>query len=163
MDAYVRRTEERALQALPAELREVTENCARRLGHELHASKSVWFTRSENPLGRGWLDRLFGRHANPADPNDVTDVALALTDAHLVIGIFGDASGPAALCAPRVEVRLDDSLPLRGVTIHGFASLDPVHDPVARGSFFLGVSADDAGDACLADLRRWVDEAGGGG
>lgn len=151
---YVRSTQEIALETAPAALLGAIREHAARHQLTLDARARAWLTRSENPIQAGMLGKLFGRRANPVDPDPSHDTVLLLLPTHVLVARSGERSGTSVVSVALVIASLapPPSVPLGagaadGVWIDGFPGT-----PGRPGTLFVGLGAP-AGVDCTRALE----------
>lgn len=167
---YRRSTRERSLCALPPAITAALEKHA--TDHQLTldgAQARVWLTHSENPEASGFFGKLFGRRANPVDPDATHDSALVLLPTHLVVATAGEKRGTAVLSlallaasvvrGSGVAAHLAAAVPGAddGMTISGFPGKEG-----RPGTYFFGLGSDAAGGDCLGAVQSAIRAAKSG-
>lgn len=150
-----------ALDALPAPLLDKVR--AHAASHQLVLDGArAWVTHAANPKSEGLLAGLFGRRANPVDPDAEHWTCVVLHRAWIVVGTYGVERGAAALSLQLAAASVSQGSAIAarfgaavesdpGFTVTGFPG-----EPGRPGSFFVKTGDDDDGRACFAAVERAV-------
>ncbi len=159
MPLYRSSTRELPLAELPPKLAAAVAEHAARHQLALDAARA-WLTRSVNPVAEGMMGRLFGKRANPADPDAEHVTLVVLHSTHLVLGTEGKARGVAVLSVPlaQASVRRGSGLAeAAGVAAEPGMQVDGLPGEHGRpGSYFVKLGEDPAGEACIEAVRAAV-------
>jgi hypothetical protein len=164
---YVSQTRELALSEVPEPLAGALRAHAERASLSL-AGVRAWLTHRENPAASGFLGRMLGRRSNPADSDAEHDMVIVLHPTHVLVGTHGASRGTAALSLPLLQATVTRGALLAnhafgagldlpaddGLTISGFPGTEG-----RPGTFFVGLGAGAAADACFEAVRAAVASA----
>ncbi len=149
------------LDALPAPLLEKVRAHAAANQLALDGAR-VWLTRSANPKAEGLLAGLFGRRANPVDPDAEHWTCVVLHRAWLLMGTYGAQRGASALSLQlaAASVARGSALAARfGAELQsdpGFTVTGLTGEAGRPGTCFVKTGDDDDGRACFAEVERAV-------
>lgn len=153
---YLRTTRETSLSALPATIASALGDHAAKNQIELDAAGvRCWLTHSENPPANGFLGKVFGRRANPVDPDAEHFTALVLHPMHVIVATAGAKRGTVVMSLPLAQASLTRgallaaqigiALDQEGVTLSGFPGTQG-----CPGTYFVGLAG--ASGAECADV-----------
>lgn len=160
---YVRRTRSLRFDALPAPLATALTAHAGKTQITLDPGLASWLTQSENPRAEGMLGALFGRRANPVDPDAAHEGALVLHATQLLIATHGEKRGTAVLSVPLalasvvrgsgVSAALAAAVPgsEHGITISGFPG-----EHGRPGTYFFGLEPGAELEACASAVESAI-------
>jgi hypothetical protein len=127
-------------------------------GHQLVLDAArVWLTHSENPAATSLFGKMFGRRANPLDPDSEHDSVLLLHTTHIVIATTGVQRGTSALSVPLAAASVVRGSALAaviaaaaagaydGMTVSGFPGTEG-----RPGAYFFGLGHEPAAADCFA-------------
>lgn len=152
LDTYSRQTTEVSMQEVPRPLIATLEAHAEKRQLKLEDVR-CWLTRSDNPPAMGFFGRLFGRRANPVDPNAWSMTLVALHPTHILVSFHDESGTSATLSAPQTQLWLHEGAGggvTRGVTLTGFPSAFAGGEP---SSYYVGLDTGPAGEECAAALE----------
>ncbi|MDS1115929.1 hypothetical protein RD149_19470 [Gordonia westfalica] len=132
--AYQRTTVRADLSALPADLAAALRDHAESRQLTITDDLPAWSTRSINPPASSLAGRLFGRRANPVDPDSEHQTLVVLHPKHLLIVVSGAERGISALSVPLAIASVDAPGTPDGFSVTGFAG-----DDGRPGSHYIGV------------------------
>ncbi len=157
---YRRTTREIALATLPRPLADAMSTLAASSQLEL-AKVRCWLTHSENPPAGGFLGKVFGRRANPVDPDAEHDTAVVLSPTHVLVATSGAARGTSAMSLALAQASLARGSavaaaagvagPEDGVTLSGFPGTEG-----RPGTYFVGLGPEPAGAECARALEEAI-------
>ncbi|KAF0969646.1 MULTISPECIES: hypothetical protein [Gordonia] len=148
--AYQRTTVRADLSALPADLAAALRDHAESRQLTITDDLPAWITRSINPPSSSLTGKLFGRRANPADPDSEHQTLVALHPTHLLVVVSGANRGISALSVPLAVASVETPESADGFAVTGFAGQDG-----RPGSYHLGVG-EPHGAECLEAVRAAI-------
>jgi hypothetical protein len=158
MTMYVRHTRSVQIDELPAHVRDTLMAHAEARQITLDKTR-MWVTSSENPPASSAFGRLFGRRANPADPDSEHTTLLVLHPTHLLVVTDGAKRGTAALSLPLMQASVAEGAGLGpvaadpgGFTITGF-------EGEQRGSYYVGLGSEPEAADCFSAVRSAITAA----
>lgn len=157
-----------SLDALPPTLRDAVRAHAAARQFDL-AGARCWLTHSTNPPGTGVIASLFGRRANPADPDLEHWTLVALHPTQLVMATLGEKRGCSVLSLPLASASVSrhsallqalggDAPSDSGMYVSGLPG-----DAGRPGTFMVKLGDDPDGTACYAAVEAAIATAKRGG
>jgi len=120
-----------------------------------------WLTHSVNPPAESFFGRMFGRRANPVDPEAEHDTVVVLHATHLLVAAWGEKRGAMALSLPLAQASIGRMSKLAaqlggggtepGMDISGFPG-----EHGRPGSYFVKLGEDAAGAECYRAVEAAI-------
>ncbi|MFT4088407.1 MAG: hypothetical protein QM658_14885 [Gordonia sp. (in: high G+C Gram-positive bacteria)] len=156
---YERSTRTIALHDVPPAMRAELDAVAEARQLTVLDDSRAWLTRSVNKSSSSGIGRLFGRRANPLDPDAEHETLVVLLRSQLVVVIAGAVRGVSSLSVALSRASVSAGSVLGGPGDTGFAITGFPAEEGRAGSFYIGLGPEPAGSECYETIRAAITEA----